>query len=122
MDTDTLPVREQLSFWRIVDVPFEACVAALDSWPRPGPGGQLRLGKNLLRGPGEDDRGTGTRRIRVRLARGPLRPLLPMRLDIDRWSATSTAVELIPCGLVRPSPAYFDAGRLFLDSLTQSLS
>jgi hypothetical protein len=45
-----------------------------------------------------------------------------MRLEIDRWSATSTAVELIPCGLVRPTAAYFEAGHLFLDSLTRSLS
>ena len=124
-----VPVQGQLSFWRIVDVPFETCVAALDSWQRAGQGGELRFGGSLhswqragqggelrfggslLRGPVGHDRDTGTRRIQVRLARGPLRPLLRMRLDIDRWSSTSTAVELIPCGRVRPTAAYFRAVR-----------
>jgi len=122
MGADIVPVREQLSFWRIVDVPFETWAAALDSWPHTGPGSQLRFGKSLLDGPVEHDRDTGTYRIQVRLARGPLRSLLRMRLEIDRWSTTSTAVELIPCGLVRPSTAYFTAGHLFLDSLTRFVS
>ena len=103
-----------------MDVPFETCVAALDSWQRTGQY-ELRVGESLLRGPVENDRETGTRRIQVRLARGSLRPLLRMRLDIDRWSASSTAVELIPCGRVRPTAAYFRAGHLLLDLLTRSL-
>ena len=122
MGADMVPVQGQLSFWRIVDVPFETCVAALDSWQRTRQGGELRFGGSLLRGPVEHDHDTGTRRIQVRLARGPLRPLLRMRLDIDRWSSTSTAVELIPCGRVRPTAAYFRAGHLLLDLLTRSLS
>jgi hypothetical protein len=85
-----------LSFRRIVDVPFETFVAALDSWQRMGHGGELRFGGSQLLGPMEQDRDTGTCRIEVRLARGPLRPLLRMRLEIDRWSSSSTAVELIP--------------------------
>ncbi len=56
----------------------------------------------------------------VRLARGTLRPLR-MRLDLDRWSSSSAAVELIPCGHVRPTTAYFRAGHHLLDSLTRSL-
>ena len=115
------PARGWLSFRRIVDVPFETCVAALDSWQRTGQGGELRFGESLLRGPIEHDRESGTCRIQARLARGPLRPLLHMRLDIDRWSSSSTAVELIPCGRVRPTAAYFRAGHLLLDSLTRSL-
>ena len=67
----------------------------------------------------EHDREAGTRRIQVRLARGSLRPLLRMRLDIDRESASSTVVELIPCGRVRPTAAYFRAGHLLLDLLTR---
>jgi len=63
----------------------------------------------------------GTRRIEVRLARGPLRPRVRMRLDIDRWSSSSTALELIPCGRVRPTAAYFRAGHLLLDLLIRSL-
>ena len=109
------------SFRRIVDVPFESCVTALDNRQRTGQYGVLRFGDSLLHGPIEHDRDSATCRIQVRLARGPLRPLLRMRLDIDRWSASSTAVELIPCGRVRPTAAYFRAGHLLLDSLTRSL-
>jgi hypothetical protein len=35
-----------------------------------------------------------------------------MRLNIDRWSSSSTALELIPCGRVRSTAAYFRAGRI----------
>jgi hypothetical protein len=115
------PARGSLSFRRIVDVPFETCVAALDSRQFTGQGGDLRFGDSLLRGPIEHDRDSGTRRIQVRLARGRLRPLLRMQLDIDRWSSSSTAVELIPCKRVRPTAAYFRAGHLLLDSLARSL-
>ena len=110
-----------LSFRRIVDVPFETCVAALDSWQRTGHRGALRFGESQVVGPVEHDHDTGTRRIQVLLARGLLRPMLRMRLDIDRWSASSSALELIPCGRVRPTKAYFRAGHLLLDSLTRSL-
>jgi len=115
-----VPVAGPLSFRRIMDVPFEAYVAALDSWQRTGDC-ELRVGESLLRGPVDHDREVGTRRVEVRLARGSLRPLLRMRLDIDRWSASSTVVELIPCGRVRPTAAYFRAGHLLLDLLTGSL-
>jgi hypothetical protein len=111
-----------LSFRRIVDVPFETCVATLESWQRTGQDSELQIGESRLAGPIEHDRDSGTRRIEVRLARGPLRPLRRMRLDIDRWSSSSTALELIPYGRVRPTPAYFRAGHLLLDSLTHSLS
>jgi hypothetical protein len=69
----------------------------------------------------ELDHDLGTRRIQVRLSRGPLYPPLRMRLEIDRWSSSSTALELIPSRLVRPTVDYFRAGRLLLDSLTRSL-
>ena len=74
------------SFRRIVDVPFETCVAALGSWQRTAQGGEVRFGDSLLCGPVERDPGSATCRIQVRLARGALRPLLRMRVDIDRWS------------------------------------
>jgi hypothetical protein len=115
-----VPVLESLSFWRTVDVPFETYVAALDGWLRLRHDGQLRFGGSQLLGPMEHDRELGTRRIQVRLARGPLYPMLRMRLDIDRWSSASTALELIPSRLVRPTPDYFRAGRLLLDSLTST--
>lgn len=121
MSASTVPARGWLSFRRIIDVPFQTCVTALDSGQCTGQGGGLRFGGSLLRGPIEHDRASGTCRIQVRLARGPLRPLLRMRLDIDRWSASSTALELIPCGRVRPTAAYFRAGHFLLDSLTRSL-
>ena len=112
---------ESLSFWRIVDVPFETCVAALDGRLPTGHGGELWLGGSQLLGPMEHDRDVGTRRLQVRLARGPLHQPLRMRLEIDRWSSSSTALELIPCRLVRPTAEYFRAGRLLLDLLTRSL-
>ena len=112
-----------LSFPRIIDVPFEICVATLESWQHEGPHGGLRIGQSLLRWPIEHDRECGTRRIEVGLARGPLRPPLRMRLDIDRWSTSlsRTALELIPCQPVRPTAGYFRSGHLLLDSLTCSL-
>ena len=122
MSTSMVPAFGSLSFWRIVDVPFETCVAALDSRLRTGHGGGLWFGGSQLLGPMEHDRDVGTRRIQVRLARGPLHPPLRMRLDIDRWSSSSTALELIPSRLVRPTADYFRAGRLLLDSLARSMS
>jgi hypothetical protein len=117
-----VPAPGSLSFWRIADVPFETCVTALDSWLRAGHGGELRFGGSQVLGPMEHDDDLGTRRIQVRLARGPLYPPLRMRLEIDRWSSASTALELIPGRLVRPTADYFRAGRLLLDSLTRSLA
>jgi hypothetical protein len=112
-----------VSFRRIVDIPFEACVAALESWRLQGHDSELRVGQSRLRGPVEHDRGSGTCRVEVRLARGPLRPLLRMRLDVDCWSSSppGSALELIPCGRVRATARYFRAGHLLLDSLTRSL-
>jgi hypothetical protein len=107
-----------LSFPRIIDVPFEICVATLESWQRTGRDGELRVGQSRLRWPIRHDRESGTYRIEVGLARGPLRPPLRMRLDIDRWSPSKTALELIPCQLVRPTAAYFRSGHLLLDSLS----
>lgn len=109
-----------LSFQLIVDIPFEACVAALESWQRKGSGGGPQAGHSRLRGPVEHHRDSGTCQVEVRLARGPLRPLLRMRLDVDCWSSSRTALELIPCGRVRATASYFRAGHLLLDSLTRS--
>ena len=44
-----------------------------------------------------------------------------MRLDIDYWSATRTALDLVPGQRVRPSAAYFAAGQRLLDSLACAL-
>jgi hypothetical protein len=38
------------SFRRIVDVPFETCVAALDSWQQREEGGELRLAQACCAG------------------------------------------------------------------------
>jgi len=115
------PVAGTLSFWRIVHVPFGAWVAALETWQLTRHDGELRLGHSVLRGPIERDQHFGTWRVEVRLARGPLRPRLRMRLHLDHWSATSTALELIPCQRVRPGAAYFRAGRALLDCLARTL-
>ncbi len=122
MTTSMIADLGSLSFWRIAAVPFDTYVAALDSWLPARHGSELWFGGSQLLAPMEHDRDLGTRRIQVRLARGPLHPLLPMRLDIDRWSASSTVLELIPSRLVRPTADYFRAGRLLLDSLTRSVS
>ena len=113
----------RLSFRRIVDIPFEACVAALESWRLQGHDSELHVGQSRLRGPIEHDRDWGTCRVEVRLARGPLRPLLRMRLNVGCWSSSppGSALELIPCGRVRATASYFRAGHLLLDSLTRSL-
>jgi len=123
MSTAMCSAGSSLSFRRIIDVPFEICVSALESWQRTGQGGELSIGYGVLRWPIEDDRDCGTCRIEVGLARGLLRPQRRMRLDINRWSPPSsrTALELIPCQRVRPSAAYFRSGHLLLDSLTHSL-
>jgi hypothetical protein len=112
-----------LSFRRIIDIPFEACVAALESWRLQGHDSELHVGRSQLRGPVKYDRGSGTCRVEVRLARGPLRPLLRMRLDVDCWSSSppGSTLELIPRGRVRATANYFRAGHLLLDSLTRSL-
>ena len=115
------PVLGPWSFRRIVDIPFQVCVAALDNGQPAGQHGKLPIGQSLLRGPIEHDPGSGTCRIEVPLSRGPLRAPLRMRLDINRWSATATALELIPCRRVRPTAAYFRAGHLLLDSLTDAV-
>jgi hypothetical protein len=117
---DKYPVVGPLSFRRIVDIPYQTCVAALGSW-KAEQHGELLVGQSMLSGPFKRDRDAGTCRIEVRLARGPLRPRLRMRLDIDRWSATATALELIPCRRVRPTAAYFRAGHRLLDALTPEL-
>jgi hypothetical protein len=123
MNAGMCPVSGGLSFRRIIDIPVETCLAALDSWQRTAHDGALHIGHSLLRGPVEHDRYFGTYRIEVLLARGALRRPLRMRLDIDRWSTSPprTALELIPCRRVRPTDTYFRAGHLLLDALTRSL-
>jgi hypothetical protein len=123
MNVGRYSVAGWLMFRRIVDIPFETCVAALESWPPAGQDGDLHIGHSLVRRPADHDREPDTCQVQVRLARGPLRPLLLMRLDVDpwTWSPPRTALELIPCQRVRPSVTYFRAGHLLLDSLTSRL-
>jgi hypothetical protein len=123
MNAGMRPVPGGLSFQRIVDIPFQTCLAAFESWQRTEHDGALHIGHSLLLGPIEHDRDFGTCRIEVRLARGSLRRPLRMRLDIGRWSSSPprTALELIPCRSVRPTETYFRAGHLLLDALTGSL-
>jgi len=124
MSGGTRPVRGWLSFQRIVDIPFATCVTAVESWQLTGPHGGRHAGQSLVCGPVEHDRDCETCRIQVRLARGALRPRLRMRLEFDHWSSSPprTAMQLIPCGRVRPSVAYFRAGHLLLDWLTGALA
>ena len=124
MSARTRPDRAWLSFQRIADLPFGTCVAALESWQLTGRDGGRRTGQGLVCGPVDHDRDSGTCRVQVRLARGRLRPRLRMRLQADHWSSwpPRTALELIPCGHVRPGAGYFRAGHLLMDSLIRSLA
>ena len=108
-------------FQGIADTPFDAYMAALESWQLTGHGGELRLGNSLLRGPVEHDQHFGIWRIEVCLGRGPLRPPVRMRLEVAPWYTGAPALELIPCQRVRPSAAYFAAGHRLLDFLTRTL-
>jgi hypothetical protein len=113
-----------LSFPRIIDIPFNICVAALESWRGgTGQGSELHIGQSLLHWPIEQDHDRCACRVGVGLARGPLRPPRRMRLDISCWSPASarTVLELIPSQRVRPTASYFRSGHLLLDSLTHSL-
>ena len=121
MNAGTRPDPGQLPFRRIIDAPLQTCLAAIENGQRTQPDGQLRIGHSRIRGPIKHDRDSGTHQIQVRLARGPLRPLLRMRLNIDRWSPSTTALELIPAGRIRPTAAYFRAGHLLLDTLARTL-
>lgn len=113
-----------LSFRRVVGIPFDSCVSALDSWQRNAPRGELQVGRNLVSGPIEHDSAAGTCRMNVRLAIRRVGPTLRMRLDIDQYtcSPARTALELVPSQRVRPTRAYFRAGHLLLDSLTRTLN
>jgi len=108
-------------FQGIADTPFDAYMAALESWQLTGHGGELRLGNSLLRGPIEHDQHFGAWRIEVCLGRGPLRAPVRMRLEIAPWYSGATALELIPCQRVRPSAAYLAAGHRLLEFLTRTL-
>jgi hypothetical protein len=123
MSAGMRPAVSWLSFPRIIDVPFETCMAVLESWQRTGQDSELHIGRSLLRWPIEQGRDRCARRIEVGLTRGPLRPPRRMRLDISCWSPSSarTVLELIPRQRVRPTAAYFRSGHLLLDSLTHSL-
>ena len=125
MSTQTAACRgaDSISFRRIVCIPFDTCVAALEGLLREGNQGEAPVGRSRLRGPIRRDRHCGTCRVEVRLARGPLRPVLRMRLNVDCWSPppSSTALELIPHRRVRATASYFRAGHLLLDSLIHSL-
>jgi hypothetical protein len=70
-----------LSFRRIVFIPFDACVAALQGLLSEGNHGEVQVGQSRLRGPIKHDHRSGTCRVELRLARGPLRPALRMRLN-----------------------------------------
>jgi hypothetical protein len=124
MSAGTRPDPAWLSFRRIADIPFGTCVATLESWQLTGPDGGRRTGQGLVCGPVEHDRDSGTCQVQVRLARGPLRPRLRMRLQAGHWSSRPprTALELIPCEHVRPGAGYFRAGHLLMDTLIRSLA
>jgi len=111
-----------LSFRRIADIPFEACVAALESWRLQGPDGELHVGQSRLRGLIEHDLGSGTCRVEVRLARG--RCARCCACAARRLLVLLAATQRARAHPVRARPvtaSYFRAGHLLLDSLSRSL-
>jgi hypothetical protein len=60
MSTSMIPELRSMSFWRVVDVPFETFVATLDSWLRTKHAGELRFGGSQFLGSMEHDRDVGT--------------------------------------------------------------
>jgi hypothetical protein len=121
MNAGTRPDPGRLPFRRIIDAPLQTCLTAIENGQHTQPDRELRIGPSRIHGPIKHDRDSGTHQIQVRLARGPLRPLLRMRLNLDRWSPATTALELIPSGRIRPTAAYFRAGHLLLDTLARTL-
>jgi hypothetical protein len=115
----TASTRAWLSYRRIVDVPFRTCVAALDSGQLTKPDG----GPDLLSGsaarPGQRDL-QGPVRLPRRAAAPPAADAAAGRLLVLR--APRIALELIPCGPVRPGVAYFLVGHQLLDSLARWLA
>ena len=62
--TGRCPAGGGLSFRRIADIPFDACLTALDNWPATVQDGEPHPGHGLWRGPIERDRDSGTCRSR----------------------------------------------------------
>ena len=59
-----------LSFRRLIDLPFDAGLAAVESWQRTGQDIEPDVRHSLLRGPIEADRHSGTCRIQIRWPAG----------------------------------------------------
>ena len=118
--------REHLAFIRRLDLSYEQCVTALESW-WAAEGGEHELsvgaGTVSLLADAERPPSVCLRRFRVRLDRGWLPPALPMELEISHWSSLRgmTYLELVPRCAVRPSRRYFEAGHHLLDALTAGL-
>ena len=116
---------EAVAFTRLVDIPFEQCVAALETWwliEGTGPG-QKGGAQSHLVGDLERPLGTGGCRIGVRLARRAPWPGSLMELEVWPWSSSRglTLLELVPRRTVNPSRRYFQAGHAFLDMLIEAL-
>src|ERR1700722_9425342 len=110
-----------MSFREIADIPFDAYMAALDSWQLTGHRGELRLGHRLLRGPAE--RGSPLRYHADRGALG-LRAAAPSGADAARDRALVAhrhrpRTHPVPTGEAERS--LLRGGHRLLDSLTRPL-
>jgi hypothetical protein len=97
------------SFRQIADVRSTPTWPPLTAGSSPDTAANCASATACCEGRPSEDPHFGTTQIEVRLAYGPLRPPVRMRLEIEPWSPTATALELIPCQRVRPSAAYFAA-------------
>jgi hypothetical protein len=108
-----------LAFQRHVDVLYETCVLRLTEWAQHSARlGTVKVGRSQLTVPARDAFRFGRGHIDVRLGRGPLRPSLPMDLDVLRWSsAFGSVLELNPARGVRPDTRYYREGNAVLDRI-----
>lgn len=110
----------QQTFVHRVEVAYEDCVSRLQkrgllAGPQPR---AIELGHSQVLGPLTAGDRPGRCRLDVMLWRGPLRPKLPMTLDIVSWSAAfGTWLELEPRRDVRIDGRYFREGNAVLDGI-----
>lgn len=111
-------------FLRVIDVPFDLAVTALDGWLRDAPRGILKTGRHWLVGPLHAVPGTGQAWIEVRAQHRAPWPAGVMELQVTPWSldCRTTGLELMPRRHLRPTPRYFSAGHLLLDTLSAALA
>jgi hypothetical protein len=107
----------EVTFVRRVDAEFATGLERLEQWwGESARDGVVEIGRSRLIVPLAPAMADDRFSIHVVLGRGPLWPVLPMELELLRWSAAfGTRLELEPDRDVRPNVRYFTAGHAVLD-------